>query len=209
MLLRIFRHNVLFSEMGGGAGLFFLRNNSILDTHITIGGYRETQSDIIQWIEVTMTTYQEKNYVNEPIYNDPFFAQYFQYYSLSNLLSVYGPPENISIGIKLAAQMRGLDQYYLFLDYSTSGWIALITMAAHTERRRYYLGCPNDGFTSLRLWSPGDTEMARKYGINKESGYPWPLEKATSLTLDDFYEQFKVPTKQCLETNIDQLTFPK
>ena len=42
--------------MGGGAGLFFLRKNSILDTHITIGGYRETQSDIIQWIEVTMTT---------------------------------------------------------------------------------------------------------------------------------------------------------
>ena len=47
-------------------------------------------------------------------------------------------------------------------------------------------------------------------GLTNKFGLSLASQKSDlNLTLDDFYQQFKVPIKQCLETNIDQSTFPK
>lgn len=63
----------------------------------------------------------------------------------------------------------------------------------------FWAGCPSEAFTILTLWPPEDIELTQEY---RPRGL-LPIEKATSLTLDKFYELYKDPAyTKYLQTSV-------
>lgn len=161
------------------------------------------QPDPIRWMEIDMTAYRELTTKNEKVYKNPYYARYFQYYTLPYLLSNYGPPDQVYIFLDLgiADMGLGIDLYLLHLDYTKEGWVALLEMPLY-RKNGMLIGCPTEAFTSLRLWSPQDNKAATIWGFaNGHTPELLTIEKATSLTLAEFYQQYKDPANtKCLET---------
>jgi hypothetical protein len=71
-----------------------------------------------------------------------------------------------------------------------------------------FVGCPSEtGLLNIVTWalerglSLSDLVKHKSVGINELTlDYFLPIEKATSMTLDEFYETFKVPDNPCLKT---------
>jgi len=191
-------YDALFDPTAGWADIDISRGNLILDTSITVGS--EHDAEIIRRLSITMAAYDGKKDESKSVYNSPFYAQYFRYYTVPYLLSAYGKPENVYIYYENEMYPH---EYYLVLDYTKSGWVASFQMSLGTKTQSgdILVGCPAEAFTTLILWSPGDTETAQKYGYAYGPGNFIPIEKATSLTLDNFFQQYKDPTNtKCLET---------
>ncbi|MBM3150931.1 MAG: hypothetical protein FJZ96_01790 [Chloroflexi bacterium] len=206
--------DVLFGEIGGGASINIPRDNIFIITDFTVEGTRiVVPSGIVRWVHMSMLIYRIVNladgYTYEYLYDSPYYAQYFQYYTLPYLLSNYGPPEDISIELWVGFDIGGGDdEFILYLDYISSGWIAPINIPV-SQKNGYWVGCPGEAFTSLRAWSPGDTATADEYlqyrnSFSGSSLFRLPVEEALSMTIDEFYQQFKDPSNtQCLEIPID------
>jgi hypothetical protein len=191
----------------GGSTITLLRDDLWLQITV-VGGSRDDQSDILDAMGTTMIVYRKLENENVKVFDNPFYAQYFQYYTLPYLLSNYGPPTNayVFLDVGIADMGLGIDLYLLFLDYTESGWVAMLTMPLlwQDESRNVAMGCPTQAFTHLQLWSPGDTEMAKEYGFADGAGNSKSVEEATSQTLEEFYQQFKNPMNAlCLETPLD------
>lgn len=172
-----------------------------------IDGSRDDQSGIVRRLQTSMTVYRKLENENMEVFDNSFYAQYFQYYTLPYLLSNYGPPANayIFLDVGIADMGLGIDLYLLFLDYTESGWAAVLTMPLlwQDEAKTIAVGCPTQAFTDLQLWSPGDTEIAKEYGFGNGPGNSYTIEEATSMTLEEFYQQFKDPMNiSCLETSV-------
>ena len=160
--------------------------------------YDADQPGIVRWIEVYMTAYNPSRNKLQYVFDTPYYPQYFQYYTLPYLLSTYGRPENVYV----LFENDRVYEYYLFLDYTASGWVAMLTMPL-VQEDGFVGGCPAQAQTRLWLWSPGDAEIAKEYGFADGTNLK-SIEEAASLTLEDFYQQFKNPENtQCLQTSLD------
>jgi hypothetical protein len=93
------------------------------------------------------------------------------------------------------------NRLHLFLDYAESGWNIDYIMPLSKDGK-YYIGCPAQAMVGLALWTPGDTEIAATSVRSLEDYYTFPIEEATTISLDEFYEQFQDPA-QCLKTPIN------
>jgi hypothetical protein len=135
------------------------------------------------------------------VYDNPYFVEYTQYYSLSGTLSNYGPPERAVLLLAPRELPWEEGRLFLFLDYTDLGWVAFFTMDLRQDTDNY-IGCPDQAFKALLLWSPGDIVAEERGAMWAEGDYNFSIEEATSLGMDEFYEQFQDPT-QCLQTPKD------
>lgn len=194
-------NGVLFTETGGGAGITISRDDLLLQTQLVVEGGHDAQPDIVRWIRVDMTAYNRKAAEGYPekVFDNPLYAQYLQYYTLPYLLSTYGPPSEAYINFD---NDERVNEYYLFLDYTEAGWVAMLTMPM-TRSGKLVGGCPAKAFTTLWLWSPEDSETGKQFGFAGGTALK-SIEEATSLTLEEFYQQFKdASNTKCLETPDD------
>jgi len=195
-------YHALFNPTGGWAELDIIRGNLTLVTSIVIGeNIHASSNDILRLLTVRFLVYRGQNDGTSFVYDNPSYAQYFQYYTLPYVLSTYGKPENVYIHYEYEGDVR---EYYVILDYTKSGWVASFTMQLYqgsNASEDVWEGCPSEAFTTLVLWSPGDTDMAQKYGYAYGPGRLISIEKANSLTLDEFYQLYKDPAyTKCLQT---------
>lgn len=196
--LSIALEDFLFSEKGGGVGIIIPETDFLLSTHLTIRNHDNLQQqDIIRWLQIDFSIYDKDSH--NAIYDSLVINRYFKYYTLSNLLAIYGKPTNVYINFE---NDMGLHEYYLFLDYTDSGWVAMLKMPLSQEGN-FFVGCPALAFTRLWLWSSEDIETAKEFGfienINLKS-----IDEATSLSLNEFYNQFKKSSNtQCLISPVD------
>jgi len=196
-----------YGDMGGSMEVTFLQGDVELGAWFS-AKISEKQPGIIKYLETMISAtrkivYADGSYEYRNVYDDPRYAEYFQYYTLPYLLSNYGQPSQVYTTIEYgnAAMGLGLDYYYMFLDYSDRGWVARLDMPL-TLANDMFIGCPYQAQTKLTLWLPGDTEMEKEYGFSRGVPiYVFTLEESTSFTLDEFYQQFKDPNNtKCLET---------
>jgi len=202
--LNIAPDDFIFDEMGGGVGFVIQRESLQYSPHIIVEGDRDTQSTVIRYMRLDFSAYQEVEnvYGYADVFDSPLYTQYFQYYTLPYLLSNYGKPTNVYINFENDV---GFHEYYLFLDYTESGWVAMLKMPLIQEGD-LLISCPTQAFTRLWLWSPDDTETAKEYGFVGSSMLK-SIEEATSLSLDEFYQQYKDPINtKCLQTPADIYT---
>jgi hypothetical protein len=183
-------------------GIVLSKEEVFLKMNLAIlGNKNESPSRRVQKIEVYFTAFTDEAKSDGFVYGNPYFNEYFKYYTLQHLLSNYGPPENAYIGYE---NQMGLENLYtLVLDYTSSGWIARFDMNIEEgvdPNPKTATGCPDKAFITLYLWDPSDTTTRDYYAGN--NFIEWiPIEKGTGLTLNHFYRQFKDSTnRKCLTT---------
>lgn len=188
-----------FDEISDGTEIKFSRGDLIVSLDfIAQNGYSKDHPEIVKWTEANMLVYHQLDSNIQKNYQSPYYSEYFQNYTLPYLLSTYGPPENayIFLDTGIAEMGLGIDLYLLHLDYSDKGWVAHLEMPLLVEGS-FFLGCPSEAFTMLRLWSPHNP--ARDYDLGPKVLFT--LQEATGLTLEEFYQKFKDPANTaCLET---------
>ena len=144
------------------------------------------------------------NQLTAPIFDSPIFAKRTEYYSISHVLTEQGIPDSVMISfylpsdnptfaggfeIALLYPEQGIWAHYTMPLYSQSGTQRGCPASAHVEMDLYPSGNPEAFYSLLE-----ETDWARM-----KQGYK-PVEEATSMSLEEFYETFRNPTDQCIET---------
>jgi len=145
-----------------------------------------------------------------PLYGDTLFNQTFEYYLLPQMLSVYGKPSQVLLAPKPDDPDPQDIEWYPFsvvLFYPDRG-IFVEYVSPRETKESSYLGCPAKAEISLAVWDP-KTGLSLK-NIIQYAGveinefnldYFKPIEEATSMSLDEFYQKFKDSANTgCLET---------
>lgn len=152
------------------------------------------------------------NEVANVTYGDLFFDQLLQNYMLPQILSNYGRPTQVLILPYYDNSMYPPDYIVplsLVLSYQGQGFFIEYILPRETVGD-HYVGCPwKAGYLILKVWPPESERTLAEVigggsvGINGLK-FTKPIEEATSMTLDEFYQKFKDPvTTECLETPKD------
>ncbi len=145
-----------------------------------------------------------------PLYGDASFNQTFTYYLLPQILSNYGRPSQVWLKPFLEDPQRPDIQWQPFslvLLYPEKGIFVEYVSPREMEGDNY-IGCPSKALVNLAVWDPQSSlslaDIVQKAGsqineLNIDSFKP--LEKVTSMTLNEFYDAFKnAQNAACLET---------
>jgi hypothetical protein len=130
--------------------------------------------------------------------------------TLADLLNSYGPPGEVWIRT-FGTEYKGTIPFYLLLFYPDQGILALFQSNDATLEVDKVRKCFNhDTVYELALWSPNnkltfDEAKKQTEGIKFDDPFPLlPLDKATELDINKFYEKFKTDKNDvCLETSAD------
>jgi hypothetical protein len=144
------------------------------------------------------------NQIKTPIFDSTTFGKRIEYYSLSHVLSEQGIPDSVMIyiprveGYPIVAGI--LEAALLYPDQGI--WIKY-TMSM-VNNGNIIKGCPANAHIEMQLYPSGNPESffslleETDWGRTK-TGYK-PLEEATSMSVEKFYETFRNPTDKCIET---------
>jgi hypothetical protein len=121
-------------------------------------------------------------------------------YTLFGILSTFGPPPSVLI----RAENRGegkttaYEPMDIVLVYPEQGLSIQYDMISERTADTF-IGCPSTAFLNMWLVSPGDQDVLLLGNIPNAK----PLEEATQMTVDEFYQAFKEPTDICVQTPVD------
>lgn len=174
------------------------REDYRIGINILFNGSLENKTETLTLIEVITRVYYrnfiEGGHVDINNFDNPYYHEYFQYYTLPYLLKNYGKPDDIYFDI----ETDFVKEFHIYLDYSQLGWGAKLTMPLSITKD-VVKGCPAKAFTSLWLWTPGDTNTANKFGFGSNSLFK-SIQEIPDITLEEFYNNYKDPTNgECLE----------
>lgn len=143
---------------------------------------------------------------NGGIFDSTTFGKRIEYYSLAHVLSEQGIPDSVIIATTGSRQIPvAAGGFYIALFYPDQGiWVKYTTsmhLAGNIVR-----GCLENAHVEMELYPPGNAdsfqtllEQARPEMSVQKDWYK-PLERVTSMTLEQFYETFRQPTDKCIET---------
>lgn len=142
-----------------------------------------------------------------PVSGDPQFAKEWEAYLLPQMLTTYGQPTQIFLGVSRGVPWTPFD---LLLFYPEQGILAQYSGPASQEGETFRV-CPHQVEIALYLWPPG--HYATLEAVPGIAGYMYApdemsgiqlLEAATELSTEQFYHIFTQPTpKVCLETPVE------
>ena len=140
------------------------------------------------------------------IFDSLTFGQRTVYYSLAHVLSEQGLPTTVMIETSGPPPIyEGGGGFDIVLLYPNQGiW-------AHYTTQMYMVGssvegCPANAHIEMELYPPGNSDSfftlldKTDYWSARKNSYK-PLEEATSMTLDEFYQTFRNPTNKCIQTS--------
>jgi len=145
--------------------------------------------------------------IKTPIYGLPEFIQRVEYYSLSHLLSEQGIPTSVmisTVGPNIRSYI-GVINVDLVLLYPDQGiWAHYVTSVDEGNVGNNVKICPIEAHIEMDLYPPGNPDSfyalldKTDWGVTKAMYKP--LNEATSMSVEEFYETFRNPTNQCIET---------
>jgi len=195
-------------------GIFFgaiqLRyTEKTLHFNVNLGYDTFPGSDIVRGIRFQMdeeqidTKDEYGNPIKTPIFDSKVFQDRTNYYSLAHLLSEQGIPSEVWFQAWGPLTAGVIDIAILYPDQGIWVNYTMKNIASNGVVKR---GCPVNSLIEMQLFPAGDSasffSLLNKtdWGVT-QSGY-LALEKATSLSLQEFYETFRIPTQECIETPI-------
>lgn len=192
-----------YNEMLGEWDLeITLGMRELLDISITF----QALDNIVNSIEFTVFT----NLKNPPQYpyaiENTDYRNLMMYYMLSSILAEYGPPDEIYLApLAIEDYPYEYGSFYLLLLYAQQGF------AVHYEtglqvRGDQVLGCMNYASVEFEFLTSGNPDA---FYENLPSDWKTMMEKyhpidfVPGMTIDSFYETFRNPTDQCIESPVD------
>lgn len=182
---------------------FFLRHSTLQDSSL--------EENTIGLLYVS--TYMYERVIKEngelllnEMYDTEAYKEIMSAYTLSAMLSKFGPPADIIVRAE-ADESPSPERVFLTILYPDKGIFATYKMQG--ERADNDLSaCPANSF--VELWLLPES-VGEKYEVLLSSIENWegnlaqtqPLEQATEMTIDEFYQTFKDSSDACLQTPFD------
>ncbi len=190
----------------GNMDFIYKKDNYNLKIFTNYSVSRSTK--VVESIDVsTEATLYLGNDLFEYAYTAEIYKNALSKYLLPNVLSTYGHPDQILIDMEIiVAEPTSPDFFHIWLMYPTRGVIIEYTGSAEVTDDTIH-GCPSDTVVSLWLVSPENTELYQNT-LEEATGLPAsPYYKSTvdavSMTVDEFYNEFKEPSSTCIESPLD------
>ena len=175
----------------------------------TLIAYSYGSDGVIQGInfqtrEEEKTNSPDGNWVLTPLYDSSIFGKRVEYYSLAHVLTEQGMPDEVMIEFSgksgYPTVAGGLEIALLYPDQGI--WVNYETTMYNQGNIKK--GCPANAHIEMELYPPENPE---RFYSNLEmtdwsvikNGY-LSLKEAASMSIEEFYETFRAPTDQCIET---------
>lgn len=170
--------------------------------------YLYTNDGIINDIAFKTGEYKETSDERSPIYDSEIFGERLRPYMLPGILSEFGKPTSVVIHTS-GKQITGSGGFEILLFYPEQGIFVHYTTQMESEGVNAR-GCPANAQVELRLYPSGDVDTFTNELSQTIWAFAWPelaenpswksIDKATTMSLDQFYETFRQPTDRCIET---------
>jgi len=202
------------AENPGGFGIGITKD----DVRVSVGlSYYETDH-LIEILTLVTTPQRENKYV----FGNSNYLDLLEYYTLPQLLSNYGlPSEVLVIAFPYDPFLKAdYEPFSLVIIYSDLGIMAEYISPTQWIGEMMELttpdlwvgesarGCPFQSYLTLRTWDVKKNipikeiaSIAAGEGMS-DTAYDYfvPIQKATSMSIEDFYIKFKEPdNNQCIE----------
>ena len=102
-----------FNEIRKDGNIQIIEGKQILETSIISRSWRNDSPDVIEYILFGINAYEQKENYKEVYFDNQIYMDYYEYYSLKNILNTYGLPENAYLDVESTIPM--LDPPNLFI----------------------------------------------------------------------------------------------
>ncbi len=146
------------------------------------------------------------------IYDNTYYIETLKFYSLSRVLAVYDPPQQIIIlpFTDDTGHPSPPAQYpfSVVLFYPDKGYLIEYSFIREEENGNY-IGCPTKSHITVSVWDSSKSislddaikYFSGVYSINPATvKYFKQIQDVTNLDIVSFYEIFKVETDKCIQT---------
>ncbi len=185
-----------------------------MEDHLTIStkvDYVSSSNNIISHITFEGRAWKAWDYGSagpgiKNIFDSKTFGQRLNFYMLPQVLSEQGMP----VAVVLQA-IRGTPSggFEIVLLYPDQGMLVHYTTQMEIIGANLR-GCPANAHVELELFPPGHADSFAEFLSKTNWAFLWPsipddsnwrpIEKATSMSLEQFYEIFRQPTNKCIES---------
>lgn len=151
---------------------------------------------------------QNENGGYDQIFDDPAFKEAAQSFMLAELLKAYGQPQEVLVST-YSLQPLGWPVFFdIELFYPEHGFLIVYKTLMEFSANGYIKGCPSKSNINIGLWEAGKylsidnlpTDIRDNISNFPLSSY-LQIDKATKMSIQDFYETFKEDDGTlCLET---------
>jgi hypothetical protein len=196
-----------FGNEGGSLAPVYLEGNSWLRANVGFNTNSTSQSDqlIVSRVGLWLRRLEEIKLNNDVVFNPVFdseiFSQQVNYYTLSNTLSIQGSPTSASISVQNGQESK-MDivllypELGIFVNYTTQLIIngnkfKGCFQNAHIKLELYPSGSPSNFLAELEI-------SGSEFVLYRDSFKS--IEEAISMSIEEFYETFRIPTDKCIET---------
>lgn len=165
-----------------------------------------SEKNIVTWMFFGSRVLRELNQGNyEEVFNHPLYNQMLRFYSMPNVLSVYGEPTSILLrtNSEQPPQIRG--NFDILLAYPERGTVVHYNMPMYIDETKI-AGCPENSTIELYLVDPSgilsSSELLKIYSDafgNSSVGYKF-IGEVNSLSVSEFVQIFNEPSNKCIET---------
>lgn len=140
----------------------------------------------------------------EESFDSRFFGEKIGAYILSQVLTEQGIPSSVMISTSGGPLTRGgQGGFDILLLYPHQGILVNYTTQLNFVGSNVR-GCPVNAHVEMELYPPGPSDLffeslQQTDWAVKMKGYK-PLEEVTSMSVEKFYQTFREPTAECIET---------
>lgn len=143
----------------------------------------------------------------ENVYGSSVYNELLGSYSIDNMLSKYGRPSQVLVRADVYDYSQR-ETFEITLLYPETGIFARYNSVAERVGDKIR-GCPSKAVIELWLLTPTEKDTYQEIlSANDETWeenwpYTTPIQEATSMTVEDFYQMYKEPTDMCLDTPLN------
>jgi len=201
-------------SVGGAGGIEIVSSRDDIEIPINLRYLLSPDGAVVQSISVhTQAVRILEDGALEPAYGNAAYNALLSPYSLSDILSTYGPPSQVLLSVELnEAEPTAPDFARSWLLYPERGAILRFTGSAESAED-VVRTCPSNTFVDLWL-GPSDRPDLFEQTMRELTDDGWrdmtptspylkPILAATAVTPHQFYETYKEPTTVCLESPLD------
>lgn len=151
----------------------------------------------------------------EEVHGDPAFLKAVRSLTMPEILKSYGSPKEVLISTYSLQPLGWLVYFDIQLFYPEHGFLIAYGTLMEFSNEGYIKGCPSKGDIAIGLWRPAKylsvndvpRNIRDNISIFSLSSY-LPLNEATDMSIQDFYDSFSDDEELCLETPSSLWPFP-
>lgn len=194
-----------FLPEGGAISPIYTDGDLIL--RINAGFNIDTLSgnQVVERVGFQARALKRENNGSTELFDWPFFSKQLGYYMLPNILTKYGSPTTVMLSTMAKLPSSGVPGgFKILLLYPDQGILVNYTMQMQLAGENI-MGCPSNAHVEFELFPSGQADSF--FDLLDLSGWLQiiqntykPIDEATSMTKDDFYQIFSQRTDECVLT---------